>query len=66
MAVMATTWNVKSKNADGSPNHTLCDTERQVFETLEDQRKLGREAWVENAEGKTLDEITFAPKLTGQ
>lgn len=63
---MAITWSVKSKNADGSPNHILCDTERQVFETLEDQRKTGREAWVEDAEGKTLNEMTFEPKLTIQ
>ena len=50
---MATTWNVKSKNTDGSLNDTLCNKERQVFESLEDQRKMGREAWVEDAEGKT-------------
>jgi hypothetical protein len=54
---MATTWNVKSKSAEGSPHHILCDTERQVFETLEDQRKLGREAWVEDAAGKPLKAV---------
>jgi hypothetical protein len=32
---------------------------RQVFEILEDQRKMGHEAW---AEGKTLDEMTLKPK----
>lgn len=63
---MATTWNVKSKNADGSLNNILCDKARQVFESLEDQRKIGREAWVEDAEGKTLDELTLEPKSTGQ
>jgi hypothetical protein len=60
---MATVWNVKSKNADGSLDHILCDKQRQVFEALEDQRKMGREAWVEDAQGKTLDEMTFEPKL---
>ncbi len=44
----------------------LCDKARQVFESLEDQRKMGREAWVEDAEGKTLDELTLEPKSTGQ
>ena len=63
---MATTWNVKSKNPDGSFNNILCDKARQVFESLEDQRKMGREAWVEDAEGKTLDELTLEPKSTGQ
>jgi hypothetical protein len=63
---MATMWNVKSKSADGSLNHILCYKPRQVYETLEDQRKMGREAWVEDLEGKTLDEMTFEQKLTGQ
>ena len=44
----------------------LCYQPRQVFENLEDQRKMGREAWVEDAEGKTLDELTLEPKSTGQ
>jgi FPC/CPF motif-containing protein YcgG len=62
---MAMTWyDVKSKTADGSLNHILCYQPRQVFENLEDQRKMGREAWVEDAHGKILDEITFKPKLT--
>jgi hypothetical protein len=63
---MATMWKVKSKSADGSLNHILCYKPRQVYETLEDQRKMGREAWVEDLEGKTLDEMTFEQKLTGQ
>jgi hypothetical protein len=63
---MATIWNVKSKSADGSLNHILCYKPRQVYETLEDQRKMGREAWVEDLEEKTLDEMTFEQKLTGQ
>ena len=63
---MATKCNVKSKSADGSLNDILCYKPRQVFESLEDQRKMKREAWVEDAEGKTLDEMTFQPKLTGQ
>jgi hypothetical protein len=63
---MATVWNVKSKSADGSLDHILCDKPRQVFEALEDQRKMGREAWVEDLEEKTLDEMTFEQKLTGQ
>jgi len=59
---MAIVWNVKSKSADGSLGHILCDKPRQVFEALEDQRKMGREAWVEDAQGNTLDEMTFEPK----
>jgi hypothetical protein len=64
--LMATIWNVKSKSAEGSLDHILCDKPRQVFEALEDQRKMGREAWVEDAQGKTLDEMTFEPKLIDQ
>ena len=41
--LMAMTWyEVKSKTADGSLNHILCYQPRQVFENLEDQRKMGR------------------------
>ena len=63
---MATTWNVKSKNADGSLNNILCDKARQVFESLEDQRKMGREAWAKDAEGKTSTNSTLEPNSTGQ
>ena len=60
---MVMTWyDVKSKTADGSLNHILCYQPRQVFENLEDQRKMGREAWVEDAGRKVLDEMTFKPK----
>jgi hypothetical protein len=36
---MATVWNVKSKSADGSLDHILCDKPRQVFEALEPDPK---------------------------
>ena len=42
---MAMTWyDVKSKTADGSLNRILCYPPRQVFENVEDQSKMGREA----------------------
>src|ERR1700722_2204715 len=44
------------------PQSYPCFEPRQVFENLEDQRKMGREAWVEDAGGKVLDEMTFKPK----
>jgi hypothetical protein len=56
------TFYVKSETADGSLNLTPCFEPRQVFENLEDQRKMGREAWVEDAGRKVLDEMTFKPK----
>jgi hypothetical protein len=40
---MAMTWyDVKSKTADGSLNLVLCYQSRQVFENVEDQRKMAR------------------------
>jgi len=41
------TFYVKSEAADGSLDCIPCFKPRQVFENLEDQRKLGRKAWVE-------------------
>ena len=63
MTATATTFYVKSETADGSLNCIPCLEPRQVFENLEDQRKLGRNAWVEDAEEKVLDEMTFQPKI---
>jgi len=62
MAATAMTLYVKSETADGSLIRIPCFEPRQVFENLEDQRKMGREAWVEDAGGKVLDEMTFKPK----
>ena len=62
MTANATTFYVKSETADGSHNCIPCCEPRQVFENLEDQRKMGRNAWVEDAEGKVLDEMTFQSK----
>jgi hypothetical protein len=58
---MAMTWyNVKSKIADRSLNHILC---YQPASGLRERRgSTRREAWVEDAHGKILDEITFKPK----
>lgn len=62
MTATATTFYVKSETSDGSLNCIPCREPRQVFENLEDQRKLGRNAWVEDAEEKVLDEMTFQRK----
>jgi FPC/CPF motif-containing protein YcgG len=56
MTATAMTFYVKSETADGSLNLTSCFEPHQVFENLEDQRKMGREAWVEDAGRKVLDE----------
>jgi FPC/CPF motif-containing protein YcgG len=61
MTATAMTFYVKSETADGSLNLTSCFEPHQVFENLEDQRKMGREAWVEDAGRKVLDEMTFKP-----
>ena len=50
MTATAMTFYVKSEFADGSLNCIPRFEPRQVFENLEDQRKLGRKAWVEDAE----------------
>jgi hypothetical protein len=65
MTATAMSFYVKSETADGSLNCIPCVEPRQVFVNLEDQRKMGREAWVEDAEGKVLDEMTFKPKEPG-
>ena len=65
MTATAMTFYVKSETADGSLDCIPCFKPRQVFENLEDQRKLGRKAWVEDAEGQVLDEMTFKPKEPG-
>ena len=62
LTATAMTFYVKSETADGSLNLIPCFEPRQVFENLEDQRKMGREAWVEDAGRKVLDEMTFKPK----
>jgi hypothetical protein len=62
MTATAMTFYVKNETADGSLNLIPCFEPRQVFENLEDQRKMGREAWVEDAGRKVLDEMTFKPK----
>jgi predicted signal transduction protein with EAL and GGDEF domain len=58
MTATARTFSVKSETADGSLNLIPCFEPRQVFENLEDQRKVGREARVEDAGEKVLDEMT--------
>ena len=65
MTATEMTFYVKCETADGSLNLIPCFEPRQVFENLEDQRKIGREAWVEDAEGKVLDEMTFKPTQPG-
>jgi hypothetical protein len=65
MTATAMSFYVKSETADGSLNCIPCVEPRQVFVNLEDQRKMGCEAWVEDAEGKVLDEMTFKPKEPG-
>ena len=52
MTATAMTFYPKSETADGSLNLIPCFEPRQVFENLEDQLKMGREAWVEDAGGR--------------
>ena len=61
MTATATTFYVKSEIAEGLLNCIPCLKPRQVFENLEDQRKMGRKAWVEDVEKKILDEMTLQP-----
>ena len=52
MTATAPTFYIKSEIAEGSLNCIPCLNPRQVFENLEDERKMGRKAWVEDAEGR--------------
>jgi EAL domain len=56
MTATAMTFYVKSETVDWIAQSYPCFEPRQVFENLEDQRKMGREARVEDAGEKVLDE----------
>jgi hypothetical protein len=58
MTATAMTFYVKSETVDWIAQSYPCFEPRQVFENLEDQRKMGREARVEDAGEKVLDEMT--------
>ena len=53
------TWRVKSRNADKSVNEMLADTPQQALELLADQRGRGRDAWIEDANGRPVDEASL-------
>ena len=57
--IVAMPWYVKSKKADGSVNEILIDDPSKVLEILEDQRARWRNPWIEDFQGKPVDESLF-------
>ncbi len=56
------TWYIKSQTSPPDAVQViLCDTPRQVVETLADQRSKGRMAWIEDIEGRKVEEAVFVP-----
>jgi hypothetical protein len=53
------TWRIKSRNSDKSVNEILADTPKQALDLLADQRGRNREAWIEDANGRPVDEATL-------
>ena len=53
------TWYVKAKTPDGEVVQIPCDEPNQVIDNLSDQRKRARQVWVEDVNGKQIDEVVF-------
>ncbi len=54
------TWYVKAREYNGVVYPILCDEPMQVFDNLKEQRSRGLEAWIEDHDGKLIDETHFA------
>ncbi len=57
------TWYVKARDgAVGKVATTICDTPAQVLDHAKNQRNRGRTVWIEDADGRLVDEATLAAK----
>ncbi len=57
------TWYVSAHEGTvGEVASILCDTPGQALDHAKDQRNRGRTAWIEDANGRLVDEATLAPK----
>ena len=59
------TWYVKAKAPDREIVQILCDEPNQVISNMSDQRKTARQVWIEDENGKQMDEIFFT-KMQGR
>ena len=57
------TWYVRAREgAAGEVASILCDTPAQALDHARDQRNRGRTVWIEDANGRLVDEATIAAK----
>jgi hypothetical protein len=59
------TWYVKAKAPDREVVKILCDEPNEVISNMNDQRKTARQVWIEDEDGKQMDEIFFT-KMQGR
>jgi hypothetical protein len=55
-------WRVKVKSLDGKVTEVLSDEWKDALSNVVDFRTSGREAWIEDADGRLIDEETGQPK----
>ncbi len=53
------TWYVKAKAPDREVVQIPCDEPNQVISNMRDQRKTARQVWIEDVNGKQIDESFF-------
>jgi hypothetical protein len=53
-------WYVKSRRPDQPIFSILCLESRQVLENVKEQRSEGCEVWIEDVDGKQVDEKSLA------
>jgi hypothetical protein len=56
------TWYLKVKNSDGTVHAILKDDWKDLVRDLADFRHAQREAWIEDVNGRVLDQSTGQPK----
>lgn len=54
------TWFVRFRLEDGTVPKVLCHTRPDVAEHLREQKAQSREVWVEDVDGRQIEESEFA------
>ncbi len=54
------TWKIKARQADGSVSETFSDDAKHALDVLAHHRADGLEAWVEDTEGRRVDENSLS------
>jgi hypothetical protein len=53
------TWWVKWRTASGAAPGTLCDEPSQVIDLFDEQKAMGRDPWIEDADGRLVNRESF-------